>query len=49
MSDTEQTIQLIARVLAWQSGEPLDRIDELARNTWWQDEAQQCAEDLGLA
>lgn len=46
---TEDTIQLIARVLAWQNGSPLDRLAEEAKGVHYQDDAQQCAEDLGLA
>ena len=46
---TEETINLIARVLAWQDGTPPALIDTVANDTDYQDAAQQCAEDLGIA
>jgi len=46
---TEEQIQLIAKVLAWQVGTPLDEIAAVAASTLMQDDAQQCAEDLGIA
>lgn len=45
---TEETIQLIAKVLAWQDETPPEHIDAVAATTLMQDYAQQCAEDLGL-
>lgn len=45
---TEQTIQLIAKVLAWQDGCTLEEIGR-SINLHYLDGAQQCAEDLGLA
>lgn len=47
MIDNE-TLQLIAKVIAWMEGEPVDTIDDAAKHTSYQDSAQQCAEDLGL-
>ena len=46
---TEEQLHLIAKVLAWQNGEPVDQIAQIAATTLYQDDAQQCAEDLGLA
>lgn len=46
---TEETIQLIAKVLAWDEGEPVDQLDKIALKAAYQDSAQQCAEDLGIA
>ena len=45
----EDTINLIAKVLAWQDGFDPHEIDTISRNRLFQDSAQQCAEDLGLA
>lgn len=45
---TEQTIQLIARVLAWQDGAPMQELEYQASKAHFQDAAQQCAEDLGV-
>lgn len=44
----EETLQLIAKVLAWQDG---CTVEEIGRsiNLLYLDGAQQCAEDLGLA
>ena len=46
---TEDTINLIAKVIAWQDGIDPAEIDALSTNRLFQDAAQQCAEDLGLA
>ena len=46
---TEDTINLIAKVIAWQDGIEPAEIDAISRNRLFQDAAQQCAEDLGLA
>jgi len=43
------TLNLIAQVIAWMEGEPLDEIPEAALQSDYKDAAQQCAEDLGLA
>lgn len=43
---TEETIQLIAKVLAWQDGVAPEDIDAVAATTLHQDYAQQCWEDL---
>lgn len=48
MTDTDNVVHLIAKVLAWQDGYEADRIDAIARNAWWRDEAAKCARDLGL-
>ena len=45
----DETLTLIASVLAWQNGCPLDEIEAEAAGVLYQDDAQQCAEDLGLA
>lgn len=47
--DDEQLLHLIAKVVAWVEGEPADTINDAARMRTYQDSAQQCAEDLGLA
>lgn len=47
--DDEQLLHLVAKVIAWQEGEPVDTIDQAAASTLYQDSAQQCVEDLGLA
>lgn len=44
----DELVNLIAKVLAWDEGEPVDQIDKIARKSDYQDSAQQCAEDLGL-
>lgn len=44
----EELLNLIAQVIAWMEGEPVDTIDDAAKHTSYQDSAQQCAEDLGL-
>ena len=46
---SEDTIQLIAKVLAWQDGTAPEGIPAVAGSTLMQDYALQCAEDLGLA
>lgn len=46
---SEDTLQLIAKVIAWVDGEDVDGIDLAATDVHFQDAAQQCAEDLGLA
>lgn len=46
---TEETIQLIAKVLAWQDGIAPHEVDSISRNELFQDYALQCAQDLGLA
>lgn len=46
---SEDTINLIAKVLAWQDGIEPHEINVISRNRLWQDAAQQCAEDLGIA
>lgn len=43
---TEETIQLIAKVLAWQDGMDLQDVEEKAKLTDYQDWAQQCFEDI---
>jgi hypothetical protein len=45
----EETINLIAKVLAWQDGFDPTEIDTISTNRLFQDAALQCAEDLGLA
>jgi len=45
MSD-EETIQLIAKVLAWQNGEAIERIATTAATVHYQVDAQQCFEDV---
>jgi len=45
----DDTIQLIAKVLAWQDGVAPESIDVVAATTLHQDYAQQSAEDLGIA
>jgi hypothetical protein len=45
----EETITLVARVLAWaEGGEPAE-VEALAKEVETLDLAQQCCEDLGLA
>lgn len=46
---TDDVINLIARVLAWESGHAPSRIADVASDVLYQDAAQQCAEDLGIA
>lgn len=46
---SEDMIQVIARVIAWSEGTDIDRLDVVAKTTHYQDAAQQCAEDLGVA
>lgn len=43
----EETLRLVARVLAWAEGE--DDCDHVAGTVAYQDSAQQACEDLGLA
>ena len=45
----EEAIVLIAKALAWQDGIEPHEIDSISRNRLFQDAAQQCAEDLGIA
>lgn len=45
---TPDTIDLIARVLAWQDGWAFTEIPDAPTLTHYRDHAQQCAEDLGL-
>ena len=49
MSITDELLHLIAVALAWANGEPTDELNALARTTLYLDDAQQCAEDAGLA
>lgn len=43
---TEEKLDLIARVLAWQDGAAPESITAVAGSTLMQDYAQQCLEDL---
>ena len=45
----EDTLTLIAKVVAWTEGVRPDAINAVALETGYQDAAQQCAEDLGLS
>lgn len=45
----EETITLVARVLAWAEGGDPAEVEALAKAVGTLDLAQQCCEDLGLA
>ena len=49
MSITDEQLRLIAVGIAWANGEDTDKLSELAGTTLYLDDAQQCAEDAGLA
>lgn len=49
MTITEEQLQLIAVGIAWANGEEAADIRALASTTLYMDDAQQCAEDAGLA